>query len=119
MGRLCCQNFNRNLKGSRENEEKETRKCFKCGRIGHLRPDCPSRKEHREQGLAVTLSDTDSDINSDDQKIQAHMALTDGESSDAENQEKTWNEWYLDSGCSHHMTGDAILFSEIKYKLGG
>ncbi|CAN0904962.1 hypothetical protein LINGRAHAP2_LOCUS23396 [Linum grandiflorum] len=50
---------------------------------------------------------------------QAHMALTDGESSDAENQEKTWNEWYLDSGCSHHMTGDATQFSEIKYKLGG
>ncbi|CAN0904963.1 hypothetical protein LINGRAHAP2_LOCUS23396 [Linum grandiflorum] len=34
-------------------------------------------------------------------------------------QEKTWNEWYLDSGCSHHMTGDATQFSEIKYKLGG
>ncbi|CAN0906319.1 hypothetical protein LINGRAHAP2_LOCUS24178, partial [Linum grandiflorum] len=32
---------------------------------------------------------------------------------------KDWNEWYLDSGCSHHMTGDATLFSEIKYKLGG
>ncbi|CAN0883789.1 hypothetical protein LINGRAHAP2_LOCUS14637, partial [Linum grandiflorum] len=47
------------------------------------------------------------------------MALTDGESSDAENQEKTWNEWYLDSGCSHHMTGDASLFLEIKYKIGG
>ncbi|CAN0906318.1 hypothetical protein LINGRAHAP2_LOCUS24178 [Linum grandiflorum] len=83
--------FQQESKGPRENEEKETRKCFKCGRIGQLCPDCPSRKEHREQGLVVDvpLSDTDSDSDSDDQKIQGHMALTDGESSDAENQEKT------------------------------
>ena len=26
--------------------------------------------------------------------------------------------WYLDSGCSHHMTGDKSLFKSLKEKVG-
>ena len=26
--------------------------------------------------------------------------------------------WYLDSGCSHHMTGDKTLFKTLKEKVG-
>ena len=26
--------------------------------------------------------------------------------------------WYLDSGCSRHMTGDKILFKTLKEKIG-
>ena len=27
--------------------------------------------------------------------------------------------WYLDSGCSHHMTGERAMFSSISPKDGG
>ncbi|CAN1346136.1 Retrovirus-related Pol polyprotein from transposon RE2 [Linum perenne] len=29
------------------------------------------------------------------------------------------HEWYLDSGCSHHMTGDELLFTTLELKHGG
>ncbi|KAL4364230.1 hypothetical protein GQ457_04G017140 [Hibiscus cannabinus] len=29
------------------------------------------------------------------------------------------NSWYLDSGCSRHMTGDKSRFLELKYNSGG
>ncbi|CAN0918677.1 hypothetical protein LINGRAHAP2_LOCUS31005, partial [Linum grandiflorum] len=105
-------------KKPKDDGEKETRKCFKCGKTGYLRPDCPMKKENRERGLDVTLSDSDTDSDSDNQ-ISAYMALTYGENSDNESQETNKNEWFLDSGCSHYMTGNVTLFSKIKYKLGG
>ncbi|CAN0925111.1 hypothetical protein LINGRAHAP2_LOCUS34568, partial [Linum grandiflorum] len=48
--------------------------------------------------------------------------LEEGESSTSENHQAKGqppSEWYLDSGCSHHMTGDVSLFSKLTYKLGG
>jgi len=35
----------------------------------------------------------------------------------AENQQK--NQWYLDSGCSKHMTGDVAQFTSLKLKVEG
>ena len=29
------------------------------------------------------------------------------------------NIWYLECGCSHHMTGDKAMFSSISHKDGG
>ena len=29
------------------------------------------------------------------------------------------NMWYLNNGCSHHMTGDKVMFSSISLKDGG
>ncbi|KAI9126853.1 hypothetical protein K1719_002449 [Acacia pycnantha] len=29
------------------------------------------------------------------------------------------NKWYIDSGCSRHMTGDQSKFASIKHKEGG
>ncbi|CAN1310032.1 Retrovirus-related Pol polyprotein from transposon TNT 1-94 [Linum perenne] len=32
---------------------------------------------------------------------------------------QTDNEWHMDSGCSHHMTGNSKLFSSLTFKKGG
>ncbi|CAN1154310.1 hypothetical protein LINPERPRIM_LOCUS41064 [Linum perenne] len=55
------------------------------------------------------------------------MAITDHEDSDdgqiTQDQKmkiaQKDNEWHMDSGCSHHMTGNSKLFSSLTLKKGG
>ena len=66
-------------------------------------------------------------------KIHSNNSMENGEKSLFEGQEclshaclfvhtslKVFNSclWYLDSGCSHHMTGDKSLFKSLKEKVG-
>ncbi|GAV85317.1 hypothetical protein CFOL_v3_28755, partial [Cephalotus follicularis] len=44
------------------------------------------------------------------------MALSDDEDSENEVEEQPW---YVDSGCSKHMTGDKSLFIDVKEVDGG
>ncbi|CAN0872125.1 hypothetical protein LINGRAHAP2_LOCUS10036, partial [Linum grandiflorum] len=97
--------------------------CFKCGRTDHLKVNCPYTKREKDRGfLAAWSASEDESEDFDGDNISAYMAIaTEKEHSDMNNSTSEVciqaisheNKWVLDSGCSHHMTGDKSLFSKI------
>ena len=76
----------------------ETRRCFKCDKVGHLKIDCPRSKKHgkREQGNAAI---------SKPQSMEHFFISTSacfGE-----------DEWILDSGASSHICNNKEFFKRI------
>ena len=47
------------------------------------------------------------------------MAVEDEKVIEHGHKAKTKEAWYLDSGCSRHMTGDRSHFNSFKSKVGG
>ncbi|CAN0873757.1 hypothetical protein LINGRAHAP2_LOCUS10462, partial [Linum grandiflorum] len=91
--------------------------------------DCPQRRREKALHAAWDGSETE---DSDDKT--AFMAIVELEKSSHEDDSKTDNptssevyfqttldevEWVLDSGCSHHMTGNKSLFYTFQDKEKG
>jgi predicted amidophosphoribosyltransferase len=80
--------------------------CHNCKRFGHVQKDCRSQKQQH-----VSFAETE---NSEANLFFACQNAT----------QEYKNVWYLDSGCSNHMTGDKDAFIDIvptfgsKVKLG-
>lgn len=69
--------------------------CYNCHKIGHFQWECPGKIEEKENF-----------VETDEEEILL-MAYTKKEQ--AENEEI----WYLDFGCSNHMTGNKNLFYDL------
>ncbi|CAN0853910.1 hypothetical protein LINGRAHAP2_LOCUS5762, partial [Linum grandiflorum] len=91
----------------------------KCGRLDHLKVDCPRLRRENERALQAVWGGSEDDDDSSDGEViaaQAHMAIAETIKNTTEvcylaaNQE---NEWILDSGCTHHMTGNKSFFNKI------
>lgn len=80
--------------------EKETRKCFHCDKVGHLKKDCYAWKKlqkHRNQEANQTKA-TESD---GEPEVLNVMDKTD------------IGKWILDSGCSFHMCPCRSWFTDL------
>src|SRR3954470_2341235 len=107
--------------------------CFNCGKDGHYKPDCPYLKKEKEKNQSkghnkskrayiAWESDSSSESSSGDEEEVANLCLM------AHQHKKKKAEkcldiaerlWFLDSGCSRHMTGDISLFVEFQAKKKG
>ncbi|KAA3477876.1 Retrovirus-related Pol polyprotein from transposon TNT 1-94 [Gossypium australe] len=107
--------------------EKDPIICYECKKSGHIKFDCPQWKknESSKQKLndhVATWSDEDSS-NNEDQEV-ANLYLMDIDDPKEEKYcfklgNSSKNIWYLDSGCSKHMTSDKSHFINLKPKSGG
>ncbi|KAH9668541.1 hypothetical protein KPL70_021452 [Citrus sinensis] len=111
----------RNFKNHREKKEAIT--CYECKKPGHIRSDCPLINKLKKKAMVATWDDNEEE-SSDEKGSQevsnlALMAIG-GDDDLNEGLKKKKNKWYLDSGCSRHMTGNYAWFSSFtKIENGG
>jgi hypothetical protein len=85
------------------------RKCWKCGKIGHYKKDCKSKKVDKPKGSDSTSSTEDK--TSTEEGGDVYLAST-GTHADHD-------VWLIDSGASYHMTPHREWFSEYEKYDGG
>ncbi|KAH9762966.1 hypothetical protein KPL70_001008 [Citrus sinensis] len=111
----------RNFKNHREKKEAIT--CYECKKPGHIRSECPLINKLKKKAMVATCDDSEEE-SSDEEGSQevsnlALMAIG-GDDDLNEGLKKKKNKWYLDSGCSRHMTGNYAWFSSFtKIENGG
>ncbi|KAH9781762.1 Integrase catalytic domain-containing protein [Citrus sinensis] len=111
----------RNFKNHREKKEAIT--CYECKKPGHIRSECPLINKLKKKVMVATWDDSEEE-SSDEEGSQevsnlALMAIG-GDDDLNEGLKKKKNKWYLDSGCSRHMTGNYAWFSSFtKIENGG
>ncbi|VFQ97186.1 unnamed protein product [Cuscuta campestris] len=101
-------------------------KCYGCGEIGHIKPRCPKAKHGKDksgfkkQRAYISWGGDSGDESTDQEEDEAaNLCLMAHEDQSNDVQEASSVLWYLDRGCSKHMTGDASKFLQIKPAKGG
>jgi hypothetical protein len=79
--------------------------CYKCHKLGHFQYECPSW----EKGAHYA------EINEEEMLLMAYTAHDSSNSTWCQTAPTNSKEtmWFLDSGCSNHMTGDKKWFSHL------
>ncbi|CAL1362936.1 unnamed protein product [Linum trigynum] len=113
--------------------ERESQACYKCGKHGHIRANCPQTLKAKERAMKASWSDYETDDEPDQADEEALMAFSSSSDQNSDSAQADFfsplddsgklkqndNLWYLDSGCSHHMTGKQDIFSTLQFKRGG
>ncbi|KAL6326919.1 hypothetical protein AAG906_012526 [Vitis piasezkii] len=93
-------------------EEKRDLVCFKCKKPGHIKYDCPlyksEAKRRMKKAMMATWSDSEESSEEEKEKEVANMCFM---AIDDLNEGSKKDKWFLDSGCSRHMTKDESKFA--------
>ncbi|KAH0652926.1 hypothetical protein KY289_030604 [Solanum tuberosum] len=89
----------------------KTKKCYRCRKIGLIKKNC--RVKLSKANVACTNE------GDDQMKWEQYFSIQVVEPKIAQNfinyaNNNKREEWIVDSGCSHHVTGDDSLFSEMR-----
>ncbi|KAG8634434.1 hypothetical protein MANES_17G033205v8 [Manihot esculenta] len=108
-----------------ESSKKEVVICYECNKPGHYKVDCPKLKKHikkfKKKAFKATWdesSDTEEEEVGDEIANMCFMALEESSDEVCLKSSKIESKWYLDSGCSRHMTGNSSHFISLEKKDG-
>ncbi|RVW47390.1 Retrovirus-related Pol polyprotein from transposon RE1 [Vitis vinifera] len=101
-------------------EEKGDLICFKCKKLRHIKYDCPLYKiearRRMKKAMMATWSESEESSEEEKEKEVANMCFMAIDDLDEGSKE---DKWFLDSGCSRHMTGDESKFAFLTKRKGG
>ncbi|RVW67597.1 Retrovirus-related Pol polyprotein from transposon RE1 [Vitis vinifera] len=101
-------------------EEKRDLTYFKCKKLGHIKYDCPlyksEAKRRMKKAMMATWSESEESSEEENEKEVANMCLM---AIDDLNEGSKNDKWFLDSGCSRHMTRDESKFAFLTKRKGG
>jgi hypothetical protein len=93
----------------------ETRKCFKCGKIGHVIRHCKLNKEQQNSSTSTATGGSAGEkkkgitlFAGQEQEASSGTAVA------AVKDEDISSGWILDSGATHHLTHDKSCMFEVK-----
>ncbi|KAL8088766.1 hypothetical protein AgCh_038521 [Apium graveolens] len=102
--------------------------CNRCGKPGHIKRFCRSRFVERNASISQNKEDNSDDwgtcLSTETSDLISYVqesVLTSFDRSVLENRLAAINyskDWIIDSGCSHHLTGDGSLLSSQKEYMG-
>nr|CAN61803.1 hypothetical protein VITISV_013319 [Vitis vinifera] len=103
-------------------EKKRDLVCFKCKKSVHIKYDCPLYKSEAKRRKKKTLMATwsESEDESSKEKNEKEVANICFMEIDELDEGSKKDKWFLDSGCSRHMTGGESKFAflaKIKIKM--
>ncbi|BBN67958.1 hypothetical protein Prudu_235S000700, partial [Prunus dulcis] len=78
-------------------------KCYNCDRFGHLARECTAEKTVQKANCASQMEVSGN-------LFYANCATT---------KSKPNGDWYIDSGCSNHMTGNVDLLVDVRTNVAG
>jgi len=85
----------------KKKKDKRDIQCYNCQKMGHYAFECRSKRVPRNKDEAQFAQNEGSD--SEEVLLMATV----------KEEEERSDEWYLDTGCSNHMTGKKSWFSEL------
>jgi len=84
----------------RQRYEKSNVQCYYCKKYGHYANEC--RKKQHDMSNRPNANVTRENMSQGNVLLTCNMAETNSK-----------DKWFLDSGCSNHMTGNIALFSAL------
>ena len=95
-------------------------RCYTCNKFGHVAKECTNNITDSHKWQVDFLQGNQLDKNrftntshikqKEEEQIKCGLALCSFENED---------EWYIDNGCSHHMSGDKNKFESLKNNKDG
>ena len=85
-------------RGGGQKPDKSHIQCYNCQRYGHYSSDCPEKQKNQETYAKLAKHEEEETL---------LMVIT-------RDEERFKDKWYLDSGCSSHMSGRKDWFVNIK-----